>query len=179
MLTGYRFDILLDSAPAQHRAVSLIWRWIYVSLVYACHHHGSRSGFSGDFSFCIPEAKIQAYWRKKMCQSACACNQPALFLVPGSSARCMAETLSRDITAQQRYTGCSIGDFSEPSSLATMIRGAWCSALHLEPRKAMAGPFFRWTPSRKPASSDARPSSDDTPLSGGCSDTGRLQTKSR
>ncbi len=30
-------------------------------------------------------------------------------------------------------TWCSLGDFSEPSSLATMIQEAWCSALHLEP----------------------------------------------
>ncbi|MBB8733248.1 inovirus Gp2 family protein, partial [Escherichia coli] len=37
--------------------------------------------------------------------------------------------------------------------------------------------FSRWTPSRKPASSDARPSSDDTPLSGGCSDTRKASEK--
>ncbi len=75
-------------------------------------------------------------------------------------------------------TWCSPGDFSEPSSLATMILEAWCSALHLE---AWQGDglvhFSRWTPSRKPASSDARPSSDDTPLSGGCSDTRKASEK--
>lgn len=38
-----------------------------------------------------------------MCQSACACNQPALFLVPGVRQDVWQETLSRDITAQQRY----------------------------------------------------------------------------
>ncbi|MGC6746182.1 hypothetical protein ACP0HM_26595 [Escherichia coli] len=44
------------------------------------------------------------------------------------------ETLSRDITAQQRYTVLA-GDFTVPSSLATLIKLAWCSALHLEPRQ--------------------------------------------
>ncbi len=33
------------------------------------------------------------------------------------------------------------------------------------------------TPFRKPASSDARPSSDDTPLSGGCSETRKASDK--
>lgn len=30
-------------------------------------------------------------------------------------------------------TWCSLGDFTVPSSLATLIQLAWCSALHLEP----------------------------------------------
>ena len=52
-----------------------------------------------------------------------------------------------------------------------MIQEAWCSALHLEPWQGDGLVHFsRRTPSRKPTSSDARPSSDDTPLSGGCSD---------
>ena len=38
-----------------------------------------------------------------MCQSACACHQPALFLVSGVRQGKRQETLSRDITAQQRY----------------------------------------------------------------------------
>lgn len=75
-------------------------------------------------------------------------------------------------------TWCSLGDFSEPSSLATMIQEAWCSALHLEPWQGDGLVHFsRWTPSRKPASSDARPSSDDTPLSGGCPDTWKASDK--
>ncbi len=32
-------------------------------------------------------------------------------------------------------TRCSPGDFTVPSSLATLIKLAWCSALHLEPRQ--------------------------------------------
>ncbi|WP_208474310.1 YagK/YfjJ domain-containing protein, partial [Escherichia coli] len=75
-------------------------------------------------------------------------------------------------------TWCSPGDFSEPSSLATMILEAWCSALHLEAWQGDGLVYFsKWTPSRKPASSDARPSSDDTPLSGGCSDTRKASEK--
>lgn len=75
-------------------------------------------------------------------------------------------------------TWCSIGDFSESSSLATMSQEAWCSALHLEPWQGDGLVHFsRWTPSRKPASSDARPSSDDTPLSGGCPDTWKASDK--
>jgi len=76
-------------------------------------------------------------------------------------------------------TWCSPGDFTVPSSLATLIQLAWCSALHLEPWQGNGLVHFsRRTPFRKPTSSDARPSSDDTPLSGGCSEPGRLQTKS-
>ncbi|HAN8831887.1 TPA: inovirus Gp2 family protein, partial [Escherichia coli] len=75
-------------------------------------------------------------------------------------------------------TWCSLGDFSEPSSLAAMIQEAWCSALHLEPWQGDGLVHFsRWKPFRKPASSDARPSSDDTPLSGGCSDTRKASEK--
>lgn len=38
-----------------------------------------------------------------MCQSACACNQPALFLVPGVRQDVWQETLSREITDQLPY----------------------------------------------------------------------------
>lgn len=75
-------------------------------------------------------------------------------------------------------TWCSLGDFSEPSSLATMSQEAWCSALHLEPWQGNGLVHFsRRTPFRKPTSSDARPSSDDTPLSGGCSETRKVSDK--
>lgn len=74
-------------------------------------------------------------------------------------------------------TWCSL-DFTVPSSLATLIKLAWCSALHLEPWQGNGLVHFsRRTPFRKPASSDARPSSDDTPLSGGCSDTRKASDK--
>ncbi|WP_311899436.1 inovirus-type Gp2 protein, partial [Escherichia coli] len=75
-------------------------------------------------------------------------------------------------------TWCSPGDFTVPSSLATLIKLAWCSALHLEPWQGNGLVHFsRRTPFRKPTSSDARPSSDDTPLSGGCSETRKASDK--
>lgn len=114
-----------------------------------------------------------------MCQSACACNQPALFLVPG-----VRWGKSRKhyhvILLLNKDTWCSLGDFSEPSSLATMIQQAWCSALHLESWQGDGLVHFsRRTPFRKPTSSDARPSSDDTLCLVDVLIPGRLQTKSR
>ncbi|MCW0137115.1 inovirus Gp2 family protein [Escherichia coli] len=112
-----------------------------------------------------------------MGQSACACNQPALFLVP-EFGKMYGRKHYHVILLLNKDTWCSLGDFSEPSSLATMIQEAWCSALHLEPWQGDGLVHFsRWTPSRKPTSSDARPSSDDTPLSGGCSDTRKASDK--
>ncbi|WP_208474273.1 YagK/YfjJ domain-containing protein, partial [Escherichia coli] len=75
-------------------------------------------------------------------------------------------------------TWCSPGDFTVPSSLATLIQLAWCSTLHLEPWQGNGLVHFsRWTPFRKPTSSDARPSSDDTPVPGGCSETRKVSDK--
>ncbi|HEI0015175.1 TPA: inovirus-type Gp2 protein, partial [Escherichia coli] len=75
-------------------------------------------------------------------------------------------------------TWCSPGDFTVPSSLAAMIQEAWCSALHLEPWQGDGLVHFsRWKPFRKPASSDAPPSSADTPLPGGCTDTRKAADK--
>lgn len=69
-------------------------------------------------------------------------------------------------------------DFTVPSSLATLIQLAWCSTLHLEPWQGNGLVHFsRRAPFRKPTSSDARPSSDDTPLSGGCSETRKASDK--
>lgn len=99
-----RFDSLLDSALAQHRAVSLIRvdlrfpEYMPVTIMDPDPDSAVISRF-----FASLKAKIQAYQRKKMCQSACACNQPGLFLVPGVRQDVWQETLSRDITAQQRY----------------------------------------------------------------------------
>lgn len=100
-----RFESILDSALAQHRAVSLI----RVDLRFPEHMPVTIMDPDPDSAvisrfFASLKAKIQAYQRKKkMCQSACACNQPALFLVPGVRQDVWQETLSRDITAQQRY----------------------------------------------------------------------------
>lgn len=99
-----RFESILNSALVQHRAVSLIW----VDLRFPEHMPVTIMDPDPDSAvisrfFASLKAKIQAYQRKKMCQSACACNQPALFLVPGVRQDVWQETLSRDITAQQRY----------------------------------------------------------------------------
>lgn len=99
-----RFDSILDSALAQHRAISLI----RVDLRFPEYMLATIMDTDPDSAvisrfFASLKAKIQAYQRKKMCQSACACNQPALFLVPGVRQDVWQETLSRDITAQQRY----------------------------------------------------------------------------
>ena len=82
------------------------------------------SGFSGDFVFRIPESKIQVYQRHKTTyQQACACNHSALFLVSefgkekGRKHYHVILLLNKDT--------CSLGDFTVPSSLATLIKLAW------------------------------------------------------
>lgn len=99
-----RFDSILDSALAQHRAISLI----RVDLRFPEYMLATIMDTDPDSAvisrFCIPESQNSGLpAEKKMCQSACACNQPALFLVPGVRQDVWQETLSRDITAQQRY----------------------------------------------------------------------------
>lgn len=100
-----RFESILNSALVQHRAVSLI----RVDLRFPEYMPATIMDLDLDSAvisrfFASLKAKIQAYQRKKkMCQSACACNQPALFLVSGVWQGKRQETLSRDITAQQRY----------------------------------------------------------------------------
>ncbi len=120
----------------QHRAVSLI----RVDLRFPEHMPVTIMDPDPDSAvisrfFESLKAKIQAYQREKTTyQQACACNHPALFLVSRVWQGKRQETLSRDITAQQRYPVLA-GDFTVPSSLATLIQLAWCSALHLEPRQ--------------------------------------------
>lgn len=173
-----RFDSLLDSALAQHRAVSLIRvdlrfpEYMPVTIMDPDPDSAVISRF-----FASLKAKIQAYQRKKDVPIS-VCMQPAwLFLVPGVRQDVWQETLSRDITAQQRYPVLARG-FQRTVFAGDDDPEAWCSALHLEPWQGNGLVHFSVrTPFRKPTSSDARPSSDDTPLSGGCSETRRLQTK--
>ena len=100
-----RFESILNSALAQHRAVSLI----RVDLRFPEYMPATIMDTDLDSAvisrfFASLKAKIQAYQRKKTtCQQACACNHPALFLVSGVWQGKRQETLSRDITAQQRY----------------------------------------------------------------------------
>ncbi|MBW6097845.1 inovirus-type Gp2 protein [Escherichia coli] len=120
------------------------------------------------------KAKIQAYQRhKRRANQACACNQLCIISGVGSLARKNGRKHYHVILLLNKDTRVLAEDFTVPSSLATLIKLAWCSALHLEPWQGNGLVHFsRRTPFRKPTSSDARPSSDDTPLSGGCSDTG-------
>ena len=174
-----RFDSLLDSALAQHRAVS------FIRVDLRCPEYmpatimdsGPDSAVISRF-FASLKAKIQAYQQHKRRTSQ---------RVHATSLRYFwcrefGEEENRKhyhvILLLNKDTWCSLGDFSEPSSLAAMIQEAWCSALHLEPWQGDGLVHFsRWKPFRKPASSDARPSSGDTPLSGGCSDTRKAADK--
>ena len=99
-----RFDSILDSALAQHRAISLI----RVDLRFPEYMPATIMDTDLDSAvisrfFESLKAKIQAYQRKTTSQQACACNHSALFLVSGVWQGKRQETLSRDITAQQRY----------------------------------------------------------------------------
>ncbi|HFV5255785.1 TPA: inovirus Gp2 family protein [Escherichia coli] len=174
-----RFDSLLDSALAQHRAVS----FIRVDLRFPEYmpatimDSGPDSAVISRF-FASLKAKIQAYQQHK---------RRASQRVHATSLRYFwcrefGEEENRKhyhvILLLNKDTWCSLGDFSEPSSLAAMIQEAWCSALHLEPWQGDGLVHFsRWKPFRKPASSDAPPSSADTPLPGGCTDTRKAADK--
>lgn len=167
-----RFDILLDSALAQHRAVSLI----RVDLRFPEYMPVTIMDPDPDSAvisrFCIPESQNSGLPAEKRCANQRVHATSLRYFWCREFGKMYGRKHYHVILLLNKDTWCSIGDFSEPSSLATMIQEAWCSALHLEPWQGDGLVHFsRWTPSRKPASSDARPSSDDTPLSGGCSDT--------
>ena len=167
-----RFESILNSALAQHRAVSLI----RVDLRFPEYMPATIMDTDLDSAvisrfFESLKAKIQAYQRHKR----------------RANKRVRATTLRGKEKGRKHYhvilllnkdTWCSPGDFTVPSSLATLIKLAWCSALHLEPWQGNGLVHFsRRTPFRKPTSSDARPSSDDTPLPSGCSDTRKASDK--
>lgn len=96
-----RFESILNSALAQHRAVSLIRvdlrfpEYMPVTIMDSDPDSAVISRF-----FESLKAKIQAYQRKKRRANK---NHSALFLVSGVWQGKRQETLSRDITAQQRY----------------------------------------------------------------------------
>ena len=129
--------------------------------------------------FCIPESQNSGLPAEKDVPIN-VCMQPArLFLVPGVRQDVWQETLSRDITAQQRYTVLARGFQRTVFAGDDDPRTGMVQRLHLEPRQGNGLVHFSGrTPFRKPTSSDARPSSDDTPLSGGCSETGKVSDKS-
>lgn len=100
-----RFDSLLDSALAQHRAVSLIRvdlrfpEYMPVTIMDPDPDSAVISRF-----FASLKAKIQAYQRKKRCanQRVHATSLRYFWCREFRQGK-RQETLSRDITAQQRY----------------------------------------------------------------------------
>lgn len=172
-----RFESILNSALVQHRAVSLI----RVDLRFPEYMPVTIMDPDPDSAvisvFRIPESQNSGLPAEKRWANQRVHATSLRYFWCREFGKMYGRKHYHVILLLNKDTWCSLGDFSEPSSLATMIREAWCSALHLEPRKAMAWSIFPWTPSRKPTSSDARPSSDDTPLSGGCSDTVKASDK--
>lgn len=105
MITGYPVLKVFSTVPlVQHRAVSLI----RVDLRFPEHMPVTIMDPDPDSAvisrFRIPESQNSGLPAEKTTyQQACACNHPALFLVSGVWQGKRQETLSRDITAQQRY----------------------------------------------------------------------------
>ncbi|HCP1389895.1 TPA: inovirus Gp2 family protein [Escherichia coli] len=164
-----RFESILNSALAQHRAVSLIRvdlrfpEYMPVAIMDPDPDSAVISRF-----FASLKAKIQAYQRKKRCANQRVRATTLHYFWCREFGKEKGRKHYHVILLLNKDTWCSLGDFSEPSSLATMIQEAWCSALHLESWQGDGLVHFsRWTPFRKPTSSDARPSSDDTPVPGG------------
>ncbi len=129
-----RFDSLLDSALAQHRAVSLIRvdlrfpEYMPVTIMDPDPDSAVISRF-----FASLKAKIQAYQRKKRCANQRVHATSLRYFWCREFGKMYGRKHYHVILLLNKDTWCSIGDFSESSSLATMIQEAWCSALHLEP----------------------------------------------
>ena len=145
-----RFDSLLDSALAQHRAVSLI----RVDLRFPEYMPATIMDTDLDSAvisrfFESLKAKIQAYQRKKRCANQRVHATSLRYFWCREFGKEKGRKHYHVILLLNKDTWCSIGDFSESSSLATMIQEAWCSALHLEPWQGDGLVHFsRWTPSR-------------------------------
>ncbi|GDJ95119.1 hypothetical protein BvCmsKSP026_00163 [Escherichia coli] len=174
-----RFESILNSALAQHRAVSLI----RVDLRFPEYMPATIMDTDLDSAvisrfFESLKAKIQAYQRKKRRANKRVRATTLRYFWCREFGKEKGRKHYHVILLLNKDTWCSLGDFSEPSSLATMIQQAWCSALHLESWQGDGLVHFsRRTPFRKPTSSDARPSSGDTPLPGGCSDIRKASDK--
>lgn len=126
-------------------------------------HHGSRSGFSVVISrfFESLKAKIQAYQRKNDVPTKVCVQPPCIISGVGRLGKEKGRKHYHVILLlEQRYLVLA-RDFTVPSSLATLIQLAWCSALHLEPWQGNGLVHFFQADafSVKPVSSDARPSS--------------------
>ncbi len=160
-----RFESILNSALAQHRAVSLI----RVDLRFPEYMPATIMDTDLDSAvisrfFASLKAKIQAYQRHKRRANKRVRATTLHYFWCREFGKEKGRKHYHVILLLNKDTWCSPGDFTVPSSLATLIQLAWCSALHLEPWQGNGLVHFsRRTPFRKPTSSDARPSSDDTP----------------
>ncbi len=176
-----RFESILNSALVQHRAVSLI----RVDLRFPEHMPVTIMDPDPDSAvisrfFESLKAKIQAYQRKKRRTNKRVRATTLHYFWCREFGKEKGRKHYHVILLLNKDTWCSPGDFTVPSSLATLIQLAWCSALHLEPWQGNGLVHFsRRTPFRKPASSDARL----LPMIRLCRvdvlKPGRLQTKSR
>lgn len=129
-----RFDSILDSALAQHRAISLI----RVDLRFPEYMPATIMDTDLDSAvisrfFESLKAKIQAYQRKKRRANKRVRATTLHYFWCREFGKEKGRKHYHVILLLNKDTWCSPGDFTVPSSLATLIKLAWCSALHLEP----------------------------------------------
>lgn len=129
-----RFESILNSALAQHRAVSLIRvdlrfpEYMPVTIMDSDPDSAVISRF-----FESLKAKIQAYQRKKRRATKRVRATTLRYFWCREFGKEKGRKHYHVILLLNKDTWCSPGDFTVPSSLATLIKLAWCSALHLEP----------------------------------------------
>lgn len=129
-----RFESILNSALVQHRAVSLI----RVDLRFPEHMPVTIMDPDPDSAvisrfFESLKAKIQAYQRKKRRTNKRVRATTLHYFWCREFGKEKGRKHYHVILLLNKDTWCSPGDFTVPSSLATLIQLAWCSALHLEP----------------------------------------------
>lgn len=138
-----RFESILNSALVQHRAVSLIRvdlrfpEYMPVTIMDPDPDSAVISRF-----FASLKAKIQAYQRKKRWANQRVHATSLRYFWCREFGKMYGRKHYHVILLLNKDTWCSLGDFSEPSSLATMIQEAWCSPCILSPGKAMAWSIF-------------------------------------
>ncbi len=138
-----RFESILNSALVQHRAVSLIRvdlrfpEYMPVTIMDPDPDSAVISRF-----FASLKAKIQAYQRKKRWANQRVHATSLRYFWCREFGKMYGRKHYHVILLLNKDTWCSLGDFSEPSSLATMIQEAWCAPCILSPGKAMAWSIF-------------------------------------
>lgn len=129
-----RFESILNSALAQHRAVSLIRvdlrfpEYMPVTIMDPDPDSAVISRF-----FASLKAKIQAYQRHKRRANKRVHATSLRYFWCREFGKEKGRKHYHVILLLNKDTWCSPGDFTVPSSLATLIQLAWCSTLHLEP----------------------------------------------